>query len=467
MLTAGQFERRVTATAMIALLAALACAVGLGYWQVVRTDLGAEDRNPRVLAAFANPSRGRILDRDGNELVVSKADGSRLYRDASVAHVVGYIDPRYGSQGAELVFNDVLSGEAARSWSGAFDAEFRRATVSGSDIRLTIAATVQAAAAKGLGDRRGAVVAIDPKTGEVLAMVSVPTYDAAALATDGEALLVDPRSPLLNRATQGLYPPGSTFKTITAAAALENRVIAPGDLVTCPGEIVIDGFPISCDNVPQGTGTYPFKAAFTFSVNAIFAQVGVAVGWARLEATARRFGFETSLDFSLDTAGALLRAGDGERTTTLLASTAFGQGELLATPLQMALIAATVANRGVMARPHIGLVRMDGGRPGAALEARSSRRVLSEAVAAQLRDFMVSVVEAQQAAGVAIPGVKVGGKTGTAETGTPGVSHAWFIGFAPADDPRVAVAVIVEGGGRGGEVASPIAGAVIRAALAR
>lgn len=467
MLTAGQFERRIRSAGTVALLAAVVFLGGLVYWQAFRADLGGEDRNPRVLASFANPLRGRILDRDGNELVASTASGARLYRDSSLAHVLGYIDPRYGSQGAELVFNDVLSGEAAGSWRGAVDAEFRRAAVAGSDIRLTIKGAVQAAAAKGLGDRRGAVVAIDPKTGEVLAMVSVPAYDPGSLDAEGEALLEDSRSPLLNRATQGLYPPGSIFKTVTAASALENRVIAPGDLVTCPGEIVIDGFPISCDNVPQGTGTYPFRSAFTFSVNAVFAQVGVAIGWARLEATAQRFGFESPLDFTLDTAAARLRAGGGERTATLLASTAFGQGELLVTPLQMAVIAAAVANGGLLARPHLGLVRMDGKRVAGSLEDAASRRLLSEAVAAQLRDFMVSVVDSQQAAGVAIAGVKVGGKTGTAETGTPGVSHAWFIGFAPADDPKVAVAVIVENGGRGGEVAAPIAGAVMRAALAR
>jgi peptidoglycan glycosyltransferase len=461
-----QFERRVGAIGTAALAGALVFFSGLTYWQVFRGDLANDPRNPRVLAAFASPGRGRILDREGNELAASLPSGARHYTDASVAHAVGYLDARFGSQGAELAFNAALSGAVGGSWQGALNSEFRRTATTGLDVRLTIDPRVQAAAAKALGARKGAVVALDPRNGEVLAMVSVPTYDPGALATKGEALLADPNSPLLNRAAQGVYPPGSTFKVVTATSLFENGVITPDTTVTCPGQIVIDGFPVSCSNVTQGVGTYPFRNAFTFSVNAIFAEVGVKLGWDRLLATAEKFGFGSPLPFTLDTAPTQVYAPGSKLTKTLLGSTAFGQGEILATPLQMAAVAAAVANGGVLESPHLGFETMDGTRVVQKLETPSRRRVMSSDVAKTMRELMVSVVDNQQAAGASIPGVKVGGKTGTAETGS-GTSHAWFIAFAPADNPTIAVAVIVENGGRGGEVASPIAGAVIRAALGK
>ncbi len=439
---------------------------GLAYWQVFRTDLSTDPHNPRVLSSFNDPHRGRILDRDGNVLAESLPDGTRKYSAGSAAHAVGYLSDRFGSQGAELAFNDELTGKTGDSWSNAFDAEFNRQEQAGLDVRLTIDPTIQAAAAAALGDRRGAVVALDPRNGQVLAMVSVPNYDPNSLAEAGDALLTDERSPLLNRATQGVYPPGSTFKTVTATSALENGVVTPDTSVTCNHQIVIDGFPISCDNVSQGEGTYPFSHAFAFSVNAIFAQVGVKLGWQHLLDTASKFGFGSALPFTLDTTPTQVHNPDSKLTTTLLASTAFGQGELLATPLQMAVIAAAIANGGVIESPHLGLETLDGDTVVGALEPPTARRVMSASVAKTMNALMVSVVDNGQANGVAIPGVKVGGKTGTAETGS-GTSHAWFIAFAPADNPTIAVAVVVENGGRGGEVASPIAGTVLRAALGK
>jgi len=465
-LSPRQFERRLRATGAVSFLGLVVFFGALAYWQVFRTDLATDRKNPRVVSALEDPHRGRLLDREGNVLALSLADGSRHYTDASVAQVVGYLSSRYGSQGAELAFTDLLSGKTGTSWQAAFDAEFRRSAVRGLDVRLTIDPKIQAAAAKALGARTGAVVALDPRNGEVLAMVSVPTYDPGALNQNGEKLLADPNSPLLNRATQGKYPPGSTFKTVTAASAFENNVITPDTTVTCPGEIVIEGFPISCNNVAQGTGTYPFRNAFAYSVNAIFGQVGVTLGWDRLTATAEKFGFGSSLPFTLDTAPTQLHAPGSKLTKPLLASTAFGQGELLATPLQMAVVAATIANEGVLASPHLGYQALDGKTVVEKLEEPSDRRIIDATVAHTLRDLMVAVVDDGQAAGTAIQGVKVAGKTGTAETGQ-GTSHAWFIAFAPAEKPAIVVAVIVENGGRGGEAASPIAGQVLRAALGK
>lgn len=466
MLSPAAFERRLATAGNLSLAVFIAFFAMLAYWQAFRTDLANDDRNPRVLQAFSDPGRGRILDREGNVLAESLGDGRRYYHDASVAHALGYLDPRYGSQGIELAFNGELTGSQPSGWMGAIKAEFTRDRVSGDDIRLTLDPAAQAAAAAALGARSGAVIALDPRNGDVLAMVSVPTYDPGALGTLGDALLDDPSSPLLNRATMGLYPPGSTFKTITAAAAIGSSVVTPETLVTCPGEIVVDGFPISCRNVPQGVGTYPFRDAFAYSVNAIFAEIGVKTGWDRLLRVARDFGFEREPGFTLETAASQVYAPGSELSRVLLASTAFGQGELLATPLQMAGVASAIANGGVLARPRLTLGTFAGEQRMAELEPVETARILDPSLARTMRDLMVAVVANGQANGVAIPGVTVAGKTGTAEAGD-GTSHAWFIGFAPAEDPVVVVAVVVENGGQGGVVASPIAGAVLRAVLGR
>lgn len=464
-----RYQRRVGAVGTCCILVSFLFFAALGYWQVVRTDLASEQGNPRLLTDFTRPGRGRILDREGNVLAETTADGVRVYSDPSLAHVVGYLSARYGTQGAELAFNGVLSGsDAAGGIDDALNAEFERADPEGEDIRLTINRILQATAVEALAGRTGAVVAIDPRNGEILAMASNPTFDPNTLEENGEALLADESAPLLNRATQGLFPPGSTFKAVTALSALQNNVVKAETRVTCDGEIVIDGFPISCNNVPQGNGTYPFRNAFVFSVNAIFGDTGDKLGWERLLATARSLGFDSSIDFTTETSRSQVFNPGTQLSRTLLASTSFGQGELLATPLQMAVVAATIANGGVLASPHLGLDVVDAeGNSLRALESGDGTRVIDESVARTVADFMVGVVDAQQANGVALQGVKIGGKTGTAETGRGNTSHAWFIAFAPAENPTIAVAVIVEDGGQGGVVASPIAGALIRVALGR
>jgi peptidoglycan glycosyltransferase len=464
MLNTGAFERRLMTSGKLAIVAAGVFISVLAYWQVFRTDLADEDRNPRVLSEYYDPLRGRILDREGNVLAESYSGGIRRYPDASVAHAVGYLDPSYGSQGIELAYNEVLAGREVSGWLGAFRAEFDRQRRRGHDVMLTLDPAAQAAAAGALGARTGAVIALDPFTGEILAMVSVPTYDPGNLGTFGEQLLQDPNAPLLNRTTQGQYAPGSTFKTVTAIAALATGLMRPDTVVECPGEIVIDGFPVSCRNTPQGVGTYPFRHAFTYSVNAIFAQVGVALGWTALAEKSAELGIGREVRFSLATAPGQLHGPESELDRVLLASTAFGQGELFATPLQLALVAAAIANGGEVVAPRLALAEVRGDTRLRELDAASSRRAFSSEVAAEMQDFMVSVIQAGQASGLDIRGVQVAGKTGTAEAGD-GTSHAWFIGYAPADAPKVAIAVVVERAGQGGVVASPIAGAVFRAVI--
>ncbi|MEX2080717.1 MAG: penicillin-binding transpeptidase domain-containing protein [Dehalococcoidia bacterium] len=465
MLSPDGFQRRLAGAGTVTLGVVFVVFAALSYWQVFRADLGERADNPRVYDSLSDPARGRILDRDGNVLAESSPDGTRVYHNLSLAHIVGYLSAEYGSQGAELAFNDWLVGKAGGSWESALDAEFNRQGRTGLDVALTIDPAAQAAAAEALGGQAGAVVAMDPRTGEILAMVSFPGFDPSQVEANGENLTVDPSAPLLNRATQGLYPPGSTFKAVTAIGALESGLYSPDREVTCPGELVFDGFPVQCGT--QGTGTYPFIDAFTFSVNAMFAQVGVDLGWERLLATAAALGFGSSISFELETTPTSVVGPTSELSEALLASTGFGQGEILASPLQMAMVAAAIANGGVLHGPIIGLGVVEDGDFVERFGAGDSRRALPEDVAATMLEFMESVMVAGQANAAAIDGVRVGGKTGTAESGVEGLSHAWFIGIAPVDDPQVVVAVVVEFGGQGSRVAAPIAGEVMRAVLSR
>lgn len=467
MLDPVQFQRRLSHSALITAGVVLIVFGALAYWQVFRTDLAISQYNPRVLTTYNDPARGSILDRAGNVLAETVAGPERVYHDQSLAHVLGYLSDRYGSRGAELAFNDFLAGREGRSWEGAFNAEFHRNAIRGLDVQLTIDPAVQETAVSALGGSRGAVVALDPRNGEVLAMVSNPVFDPAAVDENGQALFDDPSSPMLNRATQGLYPPGSTFKAVTAAAILEHGVLAPDTVVTCEDEYVVEGFAVSCANVSQGIGTYPFSDAFAFSVNAIFAEAGIDLGWPRFLEVARKFGFNSAPPFTLDTAPNQVFNPGSERTGPLLASTAFGQGELLASPLQMAIVTAVIANEGVLVAPHIGLRALENGSDRGSVEAVDEERIIPADVAREVAAMMRAVVTNGQASGVSFEDIPVAGKTGTAESGVEGESHAWFIAFAPYDDPVVAVAVLVEHGGRGSTVAAPIAGEVIRAAVSR
>jgi penicillin-binding protein A len=255
---------------------------------------------------------------------------------------------------------------------------------------------------------------------------------------------------------------------VTATAALESGEYRPDSRFRCPSGVVVEGFVIACTGVPPGTREYDFAHAYAWSVNANFAEIGLKIGAPRLVTEARRFGFEERIPFDLPvTPSRLLRPGSSF-TEVLLATTAFGQGELAATPLQMALVAAAVANDGTLMQPY--LVQRVQGPGGAVIREQQPQRwreVMRRETAATLRQFMVTAVREGFGGAAAIPGVTVGGKTGTAETAPGEQPHAWFTGIAPAEDPSVVVAVVVENAGQGAAVAAPVAGAVMRAALQR
>jgi peptidoglycan glycosyltransferase len=448
-------------------------AGGVAYWQVVR-GAGLDDRpgNPRVAELSARTARGTIWSADGIALAASERgpDGRRVRVHAlpSLAHTLGYVSIKYGVSGLEEEYNADLTGAGAGSPVAQLWHDITRAPLQGDDLVLTIDSKVQKAAAEALGDRPGAVVALNARDGAVLAMVSSPTFDAAAIERNGDALLADPAGPLINRVTQGQYAPGSVFKTVTAAAALESGEYTADSRFRCPSGLVVQGFVIACQGVPQGVRDYDFAHAYAWSVNVNFADAGLKLGAERLVRQARRFGFEERIPFDLPvTPSRLLRPGQSF-DEVLLATTSFGQGELAATPLQMAMVAAAVANDGVAMQPY--LVTEVHGPEGEVLRTHRPQRwrpVMRPETAAVLRGFMATAVKEGFSGAAGVPGVNVGGKTGTAENAPDEQPHAWFIGIAPVEDPSVVVAVIVENAGQGAAVAAPIGGAVMRAALGR
>ena len=439
----------------------------------------------RLLAnqALTTP-RGAIYDRDGEVLARTVfADGiaHRVYPEPATAEVTGYFSPLlYGATGLEASWDDVLSGRAGGNpLLGALDA-LRGVPPRGFDLHLTLDAELQRQAHDALGDRPGAVVLLDTETGATLALASSPSFDPNALVAmtpeerapaqaTWSALSADPRAPLVQRATSGLYPPGSTFKTITAAAAIATGAAAPDTVYEDAGQLTIAGHTLIEQNRPNEEQTlWSLTEAFAWSLNVVFAQVGLQLGGDLLADAARGWGWEADIPFDLPAEPSRVSVTpDFLGDPVALAETAFGQGELLATPLQMALVAAGIANDGEIMRPHLvaSLSAPDGEmvrqtRPG------GWRRGTDPQAANQTAVMMVSAVENGALGTAYVPGYTIGGKTGTAETGS-GDPHAWFIGFIgpPGEEPRYAVAVVIEAGGGGGQVALPIGRDLLTAAM--
>ncbi|MFN8637868.1 MAG: penicillin-binding protein 2 [Dehalococcoidia bacterium] len=455
---------RIERLGLAILGAFLALALAAGYWQVVRgADLRHDPRinGGRESALAARAPRGRILDRNGAVLAetVVESDGSRhrVYTEPGAVHVVGYFDAARGSSGAEAAAADRLTGREASSVAGALR---QLGGVPGpvEDVRLALDLDVQRAAVRAMNGAPGAAVALDPHTGEVLALVSNPGFDPAVDDRGWEALRTRPDSPLLNRATQGLYTPGSTFKTVTLASAFANGLVEPSTPAQCPVTISVLGIPISSRNEPPGKSTRTVRDAYAYSCNTFFARLGEQVGPTRLEDTARAFGLLEAPPFELPTEAGRLnttpRYLEDERG---LAMTAFGQGELQLSPLQLALVAAGIANDGIVPTPR--LFADD--------SASKWRRALPASVARELAQVMEYSVQAGWASTASLSGVRVGGKTGSAEVGEGEASHAVFIAFALVDHPRVAVAVLKERAGAGSAQAGPVVRAIIEAALRR
>ena len=515
----GQIPLRLRVNTIQRSLQALTVIMGLGFgmlslellrqqviWSqyladavAVNAESGETSSNVRHVMAANRVHRGSMRDRNGTIVVDTTvgADGrtARSYpvdTPAAFAPIVGFVSPRYGVSGIEATYADYLSG--SRNPLGQIFRMFRRDAVRGDDVVLTIDAQLQQAVYAFLGNRVGSVVVLNPRSGAILAMASAPSYDprdmTPELGADPVAdqvrldaawqrmLQSDANEPLLNRAIQGRYPPGSTFKIVTAAAALEHAGIAQPDDITCPETFQSEpGAPPVVNAIPNlnaMTGNpASLRSVVAFSCNTAFAQYALRLGATRLVSSAERFGFVTpekqnaAVTLSdLQTLSSLLYVDDGFLAIpAAIADTGFGQGQLLVTPLQMALVAATIANDGVLMQPY--LVERVVNQQNAALYShitRPIRRAVSSLNAIRIRDSMRYAVTdgfgtAAQNQGV----ITVAGKSGTAENPT-GIPHAWFIAYAPAENPRYAVAVMLEYGGEGSNAGATLAGQVLAAA---
>jgi peptidoglycan glycosyltransferase len=465
-------------------------AAGAGYWQVYRaTELADAPDNPVVVAAQLTVPRGRIVDRDGTVLASNRkaANGVlyRVYKDDSMSPVIGYASRLFGTAGLERSFDAQLSGLSGPDPVSDLLRKFGQDPYDPQDLTLSVSLDLQRAAVKGLGKNKGAVVMLDPSTGDVLALASTPTYDASAIANPATArdafakLQRDDDQPLLPRATQGRYVPGSVFKIVTAIAALTSGAIKPSTTYDEQPKaekngLLVDGFRIRDGHHPQtGSKALDFAEAVEVSCNIYFALTGLRTGGAALTTAAETLGFDRPIPFDLPTAVSQLTNGTGTqpggfKDDVELANAAYGQAETLVTPLQMALVAAAVANDGVLMRPRL-VTALSGDGGSRTLNPSVLHDVMDPATARTIGSAMERAVEGDLGrlftTGAAIPGVPTAGKSGTAELGGTGEPHSWFIGFAPVDHPKVAIAVVVERGGRGAQAAAPLAGDLMAKAL--
>jgi penicillin-binding protein A len=429
--------------------------------------IAARAGNPRH--AVLDARRGRILATDGTVLAESR-DGKRQYPLGAVAaQAVGYVSVRYGTSGLEDAFDGALtppdtSGDLVAQLDEIRGAFMGESIVShGADVVTTIVPSVQERLFELLSKySRAAGVVLDPRTGAVFAIASVPSYDPNDFDAAFPSLDTDPSSPLLDRALDGLYPPGSTFKIFTAAAALDSGTVTMDSYFEDPGYYVIGNFTLH-DNESEATGYRDLTSAFALSSNVDFAQIALKMGVDTFYDYLTRWGIGASLDFQIPAAHAQVPPKEsivpGE-----LAQMGFGQGALLMTPLQMALIGATIANQGSEPRPYIVRQIVRNGTAASVSTASMLANPVSADSAANVTKMMIAVVRRGTGTPAQLPNVTVAGKTGTA-TNPLGRSHAWFVAFAPADDPRVAVAVVVENVGYGATYAAPIAREVLRTAL--
>jgi peptidoglycan glycosyltransferase len=429
--------------------------------------LAANVHNPRI-AALAR-YRGDIVARDGTVLAHSTARGRVYPLGRSLAHALGYASARYGTTGLEEAYDREL---AARPVAADPLREIRQLigsrppaiAVAGATVITTIDPAIQATLSRALATYpRAAGVALDPRTGAVLGLGSVPSYDPTTIDADFATLVHDARSPLLDRSLDGLYPPGSTFKIFTAAAALEMGVVTPQSTFVDNGALAVGNFTIQ-DNEGEATGTQDLAGAFALSSNVDFAQIALQLGVERWFDAVAKWQLGRPVNFTLPVARDRIPARMSV-SPGVLAQLGFGQADLLVTPLRMALVTATIASGGKTPRPYlVRAIRRDGREITLAAPETLASPITPE-VADDVRDLMIATVVRGTGTGAALPDVVVAGKTGTA-TNAAGRSHAWFVAFAPAAHPRIVVAIVVENVGYGGTYAAPIARSVIATALA-
>jgi peptidoglycan glycosyltransferase len=497
-------NKQLRHVAVVALVLLAALIVSTTYWQTWAVgDLADRQDNAIQLVARLTVDRGKILAAGGSRVLATnrkhRKNGltifTRRYPSGGLApQVIGYSTTAGTTTGLEQSLDDYLTG-ANTNLSGTFTAELNKLggqTVHGDNVILALRPAIQSLALQQLAGRCGAVVALDAKTGAVLAMASSPTYDENLIEQpNGYAKIgrikgaCGDASALYNNATQGLYTPGSTFKLVTASAALDTGAYTPSSQFYDPGYCVEYGKKVYNSSSPDSPnahetfGNVDFSQALEHSINAVFCKIGMHLGAKTILDYAKRYGFYSlpplDLPPSAINASGLYKNGrpwfpKDPATEVDPGRLAFGQERMLVTPLQMALVAATIADGGVEPKPYLvqKIVASDGSTV-ATTNAQTLGRVIKPQTAAELNQMMQLVVQGGTGTAAQIPGVPVAGKTGTAETNIPNVYNAWFVCFAPATNPRFVVAVVVEKqpNGFGGSISAPIAKAILERLLGR
>lgn len=446
----GHNLRRIFRVIGIAFLVLLLALVRIQLLQ--REELARHPFNRYAQAKESAVRRGEIFDRQGQPLAIWQEDGKRHYPlGAAGGHPVGYYSRILGAAGAESWFATTLLGQEGSLRVRNAWLELAGRKGQGYQVQLTLEAGLQELGYRLLQGRKGAVVALDPLTGEILALVSSPGFDPETIEQDWDKYAGDGNSPLFNRAVAGTYPPGSTFKLVVAAAVLEADPGLKDRQFYCPGYIDIEGRRLTCSRAHEQVD---LTQAIAYSCNVVFAQLGLETGEEALRQQARAFGFEQALLENVPVKPSSL--GHSPMTANGLAETAIGQGQVLVTPLQMAVLAGAIANDGVLVAPSLLRGRATGDMDFSLLNTRpGATRVMSRETAAFLQQAMVGTVAYGTGWQAQLSGVEVAGKTGSAEN-PHGPAHAWFVGFAPAGEPRIAVAVVVENAGAGGGTGGPI-----------
>lgn len=486
----------------------------IAYFQFFKSPkINEMSGNTRVMATRNEVIRGTIYDRNGNALTssqrINETSQERTYLyDNLYVHALGYNSQVYGSTGLEKSYDEELSsynmfsnnfrqfldsvdfsklvdnmksdkvssgeynftGNFKNFWDDIqFGEIFTESEKVGNGIVTTLDTTLQQVASDALGNNKGAVVAINPKTGEILAMVSKPTFnpnnlaDEMAKANSGSG----EDSPLINRATIGVYPPGSVFKTVTLASSLENLSDVTNRTFNDTGSIdFADGS--SLKNFGNNVyGSISLREAYRVSSNVAFGTLAMDLGNDKLKETAEKFGFNSVISGpGVSTSGSYFPSINSELKGEI-AQSGIGQGSVLTTPMQMALVAATVANDGVLMQPKLVNTIVDKDQNVVKeIGEKQLKKVISQADSTIIKDYMKNLVDKNISKWPMFQGTNAGGKTGTADyklpDGSDATPHSWFISVAPIDDPQIAVAVIVENGGTGSGEAATVASRVVR-----
>ena len=431
------------------------------YISVFKADELAENPlNQRTSAMQKEVLRGRIMTADGKVLAENLPEGGRNYPwGEAAASVTGYNGENIGGAGLEAHRNMELMG-MSRDFSRLGPVAQLLQADKGNDLETTIDSHAQEAAYEALSGTRGAAVVLDVKTGAILAMVSTPAYDPNFVESDWQHLRDREDSPLLNRAVQGLYPPGSTVKPLVAAAALGEKVTDEKEVFNCSGRLELSDGSYIGEYQGEVHGQVDLKEALAESCNVTFGALGLRLGGRKLGKYFENFGFQQEIGGEILMAGSHLpefdSLGQGD-----LAQTAIGQSSLLVTPMHMALMASAFANDGNIMKPY--LVQKVVSSKGIVMENTRPEKwcsALEPSLAAIIDNYMAQVVQRGTGTAAAVRGIKVTGKTGTAENAS-GEDHAWFIGSAQLPNRKIAFAIIVENGGSGGRAAAPIARQIV------